>query len=95
MVDPMHEMMLAMGGHYNSHVLALAWILHPAPGIRGAEPEPEECPECGEACPDDARVEAGMRCARCAYGDCSEEGDSYFPRNEIMPERIRFVMEGP
>jgi hypothetical protein len=29
--------------------------------------EPNECPECQESKPDDARVEAGMKCSECAY----------------------------
>lgn len=34
---------------------------------------PDICFECGEHCPDDERVKAGMKCGRCAYGDFSLE----------------------
>lgn len=30
--------------------------------------KPTECVECGEYLPDDARVQAGMKCGMCAYG---------------------------
>jgi predicted Zn-ribbon and HTH transcriptional regulator len=30
--------------------------------------DPAECIECGEYMPDDARVQAGMKCSYCAYG---------------------------
>ena len=25
------------------------------------------CPECGRSCPEDERVQAGMKCGNCAY----------------------------
>lgn len=30
--------------------------------------KPKRCPECGQCRPDDERVEAGMKCWYCAYG---------------------------
>jgi hypothetical protein len=38
--------------------------------------DPTECIECGEYMPDDARVQAGMKCSYCAYG------------SEINPETV-------
>ena len=48
--------------------------IHNQPVINRDCPDCEEekrdgvCGECGEYRPDDARVEAGMKCGVCAYG---------------------------
>lgn len=51
-------------------------IPHPTPG-EGSYKKPKIkndtfdsciCPECGEYCPDDKRVQSGMKCIACAYG---------------------------
>lgn len=72
----MTETMLAMEGHHNAHILAWYGVDLPEPA-EPAELLPWECPECGEFCPDDSRVEAGMKCHRCAYGcDAVDLADS-------------------
>lgn len=50
-------------------------IPHPTPGegshkkpkIKNNAFNPCVCPECGKYCPDDERVQSGMKCIACAY----------------------------